>query len=219
MFVTLLGTVLSVLLTILFAYPLSRKELPGRYFFSFVVFFTMLFNGGLVPTYMMYTQFFHIKNTIWALIVPSLLMNAFYVIMMRSFFSNSIPDALVEAARIDGAGEYRILAQVVLPLSKPMVATVSLMVGLNYWNDWTNSMYYITDEKLYSLQAILNNIINSITFLQESTQSNAAGLAASMPSTGIRMAIAVVGILPILCIYPFFQKYFVQGIVVGGVKG
>ncbi len=217
--VTLFGTVASVLITVLFAYPLSRKELPARNFFSFAIFFTMLFNGGLVPTYMMYTQNLHIKNTIWALIVPSLLMNAFYVIMMRSFFTSSIPDSLVEAARIDGAGEYRILFQVVMPLSKPMVATISLMIGLGYWNDWMNSLYYITEERLYSLQAILNNIINNITFLQSSSQSGAAAAVATMPSTGIRMAIAVIGILPILCIYPFFQKYFVKGIVVGGVKG
>ncbi|MDO4283926.1 MAG: carbohydrate ABC transporter permease [Eubacteriales bacterium] len=217
--VTFVGTFCAVLMTVLFAYPLSRKELPARNFFSFVIFFTMLFNGGLVPTYMMYTQVFHIKNTLWALIIPSLLMNAFYVIMMRSFFTSNIPDSLVEAARIDGAGEYRILFQVVMPLSKPMIATISLMIGLGYWNDWMNSLYYITEENLYSLQAILNNIINSITFLQSSSQSGASSALASMPSTGIRMAIAVVGVVPILCIYPFFQKYFVKGIVVGGVKG
>ena len=207
------------MMTLLFAYTLSRKEVPGRGFLSFIIFFTMLFNGGLVPTYMMYTQTFHIKNTIWALIVPSLLMNAFYVIMMRSFFTSNIPDSLVEAARIDGAGEYRTLFQIVLPLSKPMIATITLMIGLGYWNDWTNSLYYVTDEKYYSLQAILNNIINSITFLQNSSVSSASSIIASMPSTGIRMAIAVVGVLPILVIYPFFQQYFVKGIVVGGVKG
>ena len=185
----------------------------------FLVFFTMLFNGGLVPTYMMYTQIFHIKNTIWALIIPSLLMNAFYIIMMRSFFVSNIPDSLIEAARIDGAGEFRILFRIVLPLSKPMLATLALMVGLGYWNDWMNSLYYITDDSLYTLQAILNNIITSITFLQSSTMGSVASAVAAMPSTGIRMAIAVVGVIPVLVIYPFFQKYFVKGIVVGGVKG
>lgn len=217
--VTVVGTVMAVLLTVLFAYPLSRKELPHRNAFSFIVFFTMLFNGGLVPTYMMYTQIFHIKNTIWALIIPSLLMNAFYIIMMRSFFTSNIPDSLIEAARIDGAGEWRILFRIIFPLSKPMIATISLMMGLGYWNDWMNSLYYITEEHLYTLQAILNNIITSITFLQSSTMGSAASAVASMPSTGIRMAIAVIGVLPVLCIYPFFQKYFVKGIVVGGVKG
>lgn len=169
--VTLVGTTLSVLITTMFAYPLSRKELPFRYGFSFFVFFTMLFNGGLVPSYMMWTQTFHIKNTIWALIMPNLLLNAFYVIMMRSFFTASIPDALIEAARIDGAGEYKILARVVIPLSKPMMATISLMVGLGYWNDWTNSLYYITDEGLFSIQAILNTIITNIQFLTSGQSS------------------------------------------------
>lgn len=217
--VTIVGTACSILMTVMFAYPISRKELPHRNLFSFLVFFTMLFNGGLVPTYMMYTQIFHIKNTIWALIIPSLLMNAFYIIMMRSFFVSNIPDSLIEASRIDGAGEFRILFRIVLPLSKPMLATLALMVGLGYWNDWMNSLYYITDDSLYTLQAILNNIITSITFLQSSTMGSVASAVAAMPSTGIRMAIAVVGVIPVLVIYPFFQKYFVKGIVVGGVKG
>ena len=217
--VTIVGTACSILMTVMFAYPISRKELPHRNLFSFLVFFTMLFNGGLVPTYMMYTQIFHIKNTIWALIIPSLLMNAFYIIMMRSFFVSNIPDSLIEAARIDGAGEFRILFRIVLPLSKPMLATLALMVGLGYWNDWMNSLYYITDDSLYTLQAILNNIITSITFLQSSTMGSVASAVAAMPSTGIRMAIAVVVVIPVLVIYPFFQKYFVKGIVVGGVKG
>lgn len=218
--VTVMGTTLSVLLTTLFAYPLSRKELPFRYGFSFFVFFTMLFNGGLVPTYMMWTQVFHIKNTIFALLLPSLLMNAFYIIMMRSFFTSNIPDALVEAARIDGAGEYRILYRIVLPLSKPMMATISLMVGLGYWNDWMNSLYYVSDEKMFSIQAILNTIITNIQFLMSSSSTASSGMDVStLPSVGIRMAIAVIGVVPVLCIYPFFQKYFVKGIVVGGVKG
>lgn len=217
--VTLVGTVAGMVMTILFAYPLSRRELPHRTFFSFFVFFTMLFNGGLVPTYMMWTQTFHIRNTIWALIIPGLLMNGFNIIMMRSYFNASIPNELIEAARIDGAGEYRVLYQVVLPLSKPMIATIGLMIGLRYWNDWTNSLYYVTDESLYSIQAILNTIISNIQFLSSGQAAGSAYSAANLPSVGIRMAIAVIGIIPILCIYPFFQKYFVKGIVVGGVKG
>lgn len=205
--VTAIGTVCSVLMTTLFAYPLSRKELPFRYGFSFFVFFTMLFNGGLVPTYMMWTQTFHIKNTLLALILPNLLLNAFYIIMMRSFFTANIPDALLEAARIDGAGEYRILWTVVLPLSKPMMATISLMVGLGYWNDWMNSMYYITDENLYSIQAILNTIITNIQYLTSGQSSVTSSVDVSkLPSVSIRMAIAVIGVLPILCIYPFFRS-------------
>ena len=214
--VTVVGTTLGCLYTLLFAYPLSRKDLPFRKFFLFLVFFSMLFHGGLVPTYMMWTQTFHIKNTIWALIFPGLLMNGFYINMMRSYFQANIPDSLIEAARLDGAGEYTILWKIVLPLSVPMVATMALMLGLGYWNDWTNSLYYITDENLYSIQAILNTIISNVQFLATNTEA-ASGM--TLPSVGIRMAIAVIGIIPILCIYPFFQKYFVKGIVVGGVKG
>lgn len=218
LFVTLVGTALNVCLTLSFAYPLSRKELPFRSFFSFYVFFTMLFNGGLVPTYMMWTQTFGIKNTIWALIIPKLLMSAFHIIMMRSYFQSSIPDSLVEAARIDGAGEMGILVKVVLPLSKPMIATISLMAGLNYWNDWQNSLYYVTDESLFSIQAMLNTIMTNIQFLANNTIGGASA-GTTLPMAGVRMAIAVIGVVPILCIYPFFQKYFVKGIVVGGVKG
>lgn len=216
--VTVVGTLISVTITTLLAYPLSRPELPHRNVFSFIVFFTMLFNGGLVPTYIMYTQVFHIKNTIWALVVPALLMNAFYVIMMRSFFTANIPDSLIEAARIDGAGELRILAQIVLPLSKPMMATLALMIGLGYWNDWLNGLYYLTDTRYFSIQNILNRMIADVQFLA-SASSVTSGISANLPSVGIRMAIAVIGVLPILIIYPFFQKAFVKGIVIGGVKG
>jgi putative aldouronate transport system permease protein len=219
-FVTVIGTLTSVIITTLFAYPLSRKELPFRNFISFFVFFTLLFNGGLIPTYMMWTQMFHIKNTILALILPSILMNGFYVIMMRSYFATNIPDALIEAARIDGAGEYKIFVIIVIPLSVPMVATMMLMVGLMYWNDWINGLYYLTDPKLFSIQNVLNKMITDVQFLQTSASQVASSVDISkLPSVGIRMAIAVIGIIPILLIYPFFQKYFVKGIVVGGVKG
>lgn len=217
LFVTVVGTVANVLMTILFSYPLSRKELPFRSVISFYVFFTMLFNGGLVPTYMMWTQTFGIKNTVWALIVPKLMMSAFYIIMMRSYFQSSIPESLIEAARIDGGGEFKILFKIIVPLSKPMMVTISLMVGLGYWNDWTNSLYYITDESLFSIQGMLNTIMTNIQFLANSPSGAAGG--ATLPSAGVRMAIAVIGVVPILCVYPFFQKYFVKGIVVGGVKG
>ena len=218
--VTVIGTLANLMLTILFAYPLSRKDLPYRSVLSFILFFTMLFNGGLVPTYMMYAQTFQIKNTIWALIVPGLMMNAFYVIMMRSFFQSSIPVALIEAAKLDGASESRILRSVIVPLSKPMVVTLVLMVGLNYWNDWTNGLYYVTDQKLFTIQMILNNMIKNIEFL--SRNASVLGTGASqmkIPQVGIRMGIAVVAVLPVLIIYPFLQKYFVKGIVIGGVKG
>ena len=180
----------------------------------------MLFNGGMVPTYLMYVNGLGIKNTIWAYIIPMHLMGAFYVIMMRSFFTASIPNSLIEAARLDGAGEFRILATVIVPLSKPMLATLILMIGLTYWNDWVNGLYYVTDPNLYTIQMILNTMINNIRFLSSAAGSMGVDVTAmNLPSVGIRMGIAVVAVIPILCIYPFLQKYFVKGIVVGGVKG
>ena len=219
---TVIGTVLSLTITTLLAYALSRPGLPGRQFLSFYVFFTMLFNGGIVPSYIMWTQIFHMKNTIWALIVPGLLMNGFNVILMKNYFAQNIPPELIEAMKVDGAGEFCIFFKMVLPLSLPIMATVGLFVGIGYWNDWTNGLYYITDTSLFSLQNLLNRILQDVQFLSSSTLSQAAGGAAAqttMPSVSIRMAISVVGILPIMILYPFFQKYFVKGITIGAVKG
>ena len=220
-FVTVAGTCISLVMTTLMAYPLSRKDLPGRYIFSFFNFFTMLLNGGLVPTYIMWTQTFHIKNTIFALLVPNLLMGAFYVIMMRTYFSSNIPDAVIEAARIDGAGEMRILLKIVLPMSLPIIATLALLTGLGYWNDWLNGLYYIQNDSLYSIQVLLNRMLMDVQFLMSSANTAAAGnqQMGPLPSTGIKMAVAVLGALPALIIYPFFQKYFVKGITIGAVKG
>lgn len=218
--VTVVGTTLNLILTTLLAYPLSRKDLPHRNVFSFIVFFTMLFNGGIVPSYIMWTQYFHIKNTYAALIVPNLMLGAFYVIMMRTNFSANIPDAVIEAAKIDGASEWRILSKIVLPMSLPIIATLTLMVGLHYWNDWVNGLYYISKDKYYSLQVLLNRMLQDVQFLMSGSAGGSMGdLAANMPSTGIKMAVAVVGAIPILIVYPFFQKYFVKGITIGAVKG
>lgn len=150
-FVTLVGLILSLLITPMLAYPLSRKDYARSKKVSFYVFFTMLFNGGLVPSYMMWTQIFHLKNSIFALIIPTLLLNGFNVILMRSNFQSNIHPAMIEAAKIDGAGEFYIYRKIVLPLSLPIMATIGLMTGINYWNDWTNGLYYITNSKLYSL--------------------------------------------------------------------
>ncbi len=217
--VTAVGTSVSLLMTILMAYPLSRKDLYGRNGIAFFVFFTMLFNGGLVPTYIMYTRYLNVRNSLWAYIVPSLLLSAFYVIMMRTYFTTNIPDAVIEAARIDGAGEFRILFQVVLPMSLPMIATMALLIGLGYWNDWKNGLYYITKDTYYSIQTLLNQMLKDVQFLKSADSSAAADLAQSMPAVGIKMAIAVVGALPVMIAYPFFQKYFVKGITIGAVKG
>lgn len=218
-FVTIVGTIANLVLTTLFAYPLSRKELPGRAFFSFVIFFTMLFNGGLVPSYMMWTGIFEIKNTLTALIVPNLMMGAFYVIMMRTYFTTNIPDAVIEAARIDGAGELKILIRIVVPMSIPIIATLALLVGLGYWNDWLNGLYYINDDRFYSIQVLLNKMLLDVQYLMSGAAGGAMTQNITLPATGIKMAVAVMGALPILIVYPFFQKYFVKGIVIGAVKG
>lgn len=219
--VTVIGTILSILMTTLFAYPLSRKDLPMRNIFAFFVFFTMLFNGGLVPSYMMWTRVFHIKNTYAALLFPTLLMNAFYVIMMRTYFSTTIPEELIEAARLDGGSEITILWKVVAPLSKPMVATLAFMIGLGYWNDWMNGLYYVTDTTYFSIQNILNRMLQDVQFLSTAaaTQASMGNIVSNLPTTGIRMSVAVIGLLPIMIVYPFFQKYLVKGIMIGGVKG
>ena len=218
--VTAAGTSISLLITTLMAYPLSRKEFIGRKVLAFIVFFTMLFNGGLVPTYIMYTRYLHIRNTYWALLIPSLLPNAFYVIMMRTYLTTNIPDAVIEASRIDGAGEWRTLFQVVTPMCLPMIATMTLLIGLSYWNDWKNGFYYLTDTSLYSIQNILNRMLQDVQFLKNGGGGpDASEMIASLPSVGIKMAIAVIGVLPILIIYPFFQRFFVKGITIGAVKG
>ena len=218
--VTAVGTAANVCLSVLFAYPLSRPDLPHRQAFSFFIFFTMLFNGGLVPSYIMWTQTFRIKNTWWAYIIPGLMMSAFYVIMMRTYFTTNIPEAILEAARIDGAGEWYILNRIVLPMSVPIIATVTLLVGLSYWNDWINGLYYINKDTMYSTQALLNQMLMDTQFLISNTQGSAAmNQNIILPSNGIKMAIAVMGALPIMVIYPFFQKYFVKGITIGAVKG
>ncbi|HCI73987.1 MAG TPA: sugar ABC transporter permease [Lachnospiraceae bacterium] len=217
MLVTVVGTLISLVLAPMLAYPLARRDYKRAKLFTFLVFFTMLFNGGIVPSYIMWTQTFHIKNTIWALILPTLVMNGFYVILYKNNFATNIHPALIEAAKIDGASELTIYIKIVLPLSLPILATVGLMVALGYWNDWANGLYYITDQKLYSLQLLLKSIIDNIRNLA-SLSVNTGTAAAQMPSNSIRMAMAVIGVIPIMALYPFFQRVFVAGISLGGVK-
>lgn len=220
-FVTLLGTLVSLTFTIMLSYTLTRKDLPGRKILNFYVLFTMLFNGGLVPTYILYTNYFHIKNTIFALIIPSLMVSAFYTMIARSYISSNIPEALIEASRIDGAGEFRAFRTIVIPLSKPIVVTLVIFIGLGYWNDWLNGMYYLTNPKLFSIQNILNKILNNVNFLASNSNvaSQTGASSQLIPSITVRMAIAIVGIIPIMVIYPILQKYFIKGITLGAVKG
>ncbi|MBY9078344.1 carbohydrate ABC transporter permease [Paenibacillus sp. HN-1] len=218
-FVTIVGTAVSLTMTALLAYPLSRRDYPARNVIAFAVFFTLLFNGGLVPSYLVYTQMLHIKNTIWALIVPGLLMNGFNVMLMRTFFLTSIPMPIIESAKIDGAGEWRTFGSIILPLSMPILATVGLFQTIAYWNDWNNGLIYLTDSKLYGIQSLLNRILTDTQFLSSSSFGADPTLLQSAPIETVKMAIAVIGVIPILIAYPFFQKYFVKGIVVGAVKG
>lgn len=219
-FVTVVGTCISVIVTTMISYTLTVPGLPGKSILSFYVLFTMLFSGGLVPSYMMWTNIFHIKNTIWALLLPSLLCSAFHIMITRSYFQNNIPNEILESARIDGMSEFGIFFKIVLPLSVPIIATIGFMKALMYWNDWTNSLYYITDKKLVSIQALLNNMLTNVQYLAQSMDASMIATdTATIPSLTLRMAIAVVGMLPMIILYPFFQKYYMKGLTVGAVKG
>jgi putative aldouronate transport system permease protein len=217
--VTLIGTLLSVLFTTMLAYPMSRKNFKYRNILSFFVFFTMLFNGGIVASYIMWSNLFQIKDTLWALILPNYLVTAFNVFLVRNYYANNIPDALIESAQIDGASELTIFGKIILPLSIPTVATISLFTALIYWNDWVNGLYYIRDSKFYGIQNLLIKIMNNIEFLKSGAANLLGTGNLNLPGTSVRMAMAVIGILPILIFYPFVQKYFIKGVVVGAVKG
>ena len=167
--VTVVGTAVNVILSTMIAYPLSLEQLPGRRAITFYLFFTMLFSGGLVPSYLLYSNYFHIKNTIWALIVPNLLLSAMNVLLIRTYISTSIPSALFEAAKVDGAGEFTVFFKLVIPLSKPIIVTMGTFAGLGYWNDWTNGLYYLTDTKYYSIQNLLNKMITDIQVLSSNS--------------------------------------------------
>lgn len=218
--VTVVGTITHVMLAALMAYPLSIKNLPGRNLLAFFVFFTMLFNGGIVPSYLMWTGIFHIKDTILAQIVPNFLLSAWNVMIIRTYFQTNIPNSLYEAAEIDGASQFRIFAQIVMPLGKPILVTMAIFSGLMYWNDWINGLYFIVRNKdLYNIQNLLNQMITNIQYLTSSTNTNVSSAAASIPSTAIQMAIAFIAILPIMLIFPGLQKYYAKGMMLGGVKG
>ncbi len=218
--VTVIGTLISVLITTMIAYPMSRRNFKYKNILAFFVFFTMLFNGGVVPSYMMWTQMFNIKNTIWALILPNYLCGAFNIFLVRNYYANSIPEALIESAQIDGASELTIFFKIIFPLAVPTVATISLFTALTYWNDWVNALYYIQKPQYYGIQNLLIRIMNNIQYLKSGAASVAVGTGAiSLPSNAVRMSMAVIGILPIVVIYPFVQKYFIKGVVVGAVKG
>ncbi|MUT68270.1 carbohydrate ABC transporter permease [Paenibacillus sp. NEAU-GSW1] len=215
--VTVAGTALGLFLTSMTAYALSRKDFKWRNHFSFFFFFTTLFNGGLVPWYMLITKTLHMTNTPLSLIIPMVL-NVFYIIVMKSFMS-SIPEAIVESAKIDGAGDFRIYAQLILPLAKPALATIGLFLALAYWNDWYNAMLFVNDEKLMPLQYYLYKMLGNMDGMRKAMMGAGAVVTTSIPTESLKMAMTVVATGPILLAYPFVQRYFVQGLTIGAVKG
>lgn len=215
---TAVGTVLGVMLSASCGYVMSRKNYKFHKILSFYVFFTMMFNGGIVPSYIMITNWFGLKNTYLALILP-MMVNAWYILLMKGYFSG-IPVEITEAARIDGASELYTFVKIVIPMSSSVMATIALFYVLGYWNDWYLSLLYTTDSNMYKLQYLLMNIIKSAEFLSsEAGQQLNMDNMVVIPTMNTRMAMCVLAAGPVLLIFPFFQKYFVKGIAVGSVKG
>lgn len=217
--VTIIGVAVSLFITSAMAYALSRSDFPYRNALSFYVFFTMLFSGGLLPWYLVYTRFLHVQDTLFALILPGLI-GGFNIFIIRTFFTNSIPPSLIDSAQIDGASEYRTYFSIILPLSLPVMATIGLFTIVSYWNDWFTSLVFIKNENLYSLQYLLNKTLMNAAFLQSianKAYSNTANV--TQPLESIRMAMAMVAIGPMVLVFPFLQKYFIKGLTVGAVKG
>lgn len=214
-FITIVGTTLNMLLSTMTAYVLSRKRLLGRKFFTGMLLFTMLFSGGLVPTYLT-VQAYGLQNTIWSMIFPSLL-NTYYVLIMRNYFM-TLPDALEDAAKIDGANDIHILFRIYVPISRPFMATFGLFYAVERWNEWWNAYIYISDKSLKPLQIYLKDILVTYnTQLAPQLQSMLEGQQSSFP-VAVHMATIVVTMLPIICVYPFVQKHFVKGVMLGSVK-
>jgi putative aldouronate transport system permease protein len=219
--VTAVGSVSSLLVIALLAYPLSRRDFKFRKFFTFFVFFTMLFSGGFVPWYIVCVQLLHLRDTILALILPYLV-NAWYVIIMKTFYTLTIPESILESARIDGAGEFKTFFTIVIPLAVPALATIGLFRILTYWNDWWLPLTLINNEKLYNLQYLMYRVELNVQFLKSAMTkmgSSAAREVLEIPSESARMAMCIISIGPIILAYPFLQKYFVKGLTIGAVKG
>lgn len=214
--VTVVGTAIGLFLITMTAYVIGRKDFKYRNKISFFFYFTTLFNGGMVCTYIFYIQYLHLKDSLWALMLPGMI-NVFYLLIMRSF-TTAIPFALIESAKIDGASEYRIFIQIVLPLLKSGLATIGLFMALCYWNDWYNAMLYLNTDTKYPLQYMLYNMLQQTQALAR-IASQAGIVVADLPSSSLKMAMAVVATGPIVLVYPFVQKYFVAGITIGSVKG
>ena len=218
--VTCIGTLLGLSVTTAMGYALSRPNFKLKQFYTWVIFIPMLFSGGLVASYVVNANILKLRNTIWVLILP-LAVSSYNIVICKTFFRSTVPEGIVESAMIDGASQLRIFTSIVIPISKPLLATISLFLCFGYWNDWFLSSLYISKKNLISLQALLNNIMRSLEYM---TNNPTAGVSlqqyrAQMPSESVRMAIAIVIVIPIACAYPFFQKYFISGLTIGAVKG
>ncbi len=220
--ITIVGTVLSVSITVLYAYPLFRRDYRFRGFFNFLSFFTMIFGGGLVPTYVICKSVLGLSDNYAALIVP-MLFSPFNVIIMRTFLQTTVPSELIEAATIDGSGEYSTLLRIVLPVVKPGIATIALLVSLAYWNEWFLSLLYLNKNmSVMPLQYLLMRMQRNADFLAKNSSmlgADAAKAAAQLPSQSLKMALVVFIVIPIACAYPFFQRYVIAGLTIGSVKG
>lgn len=217
--ITTVGTIIGVFLATFMGYALSRPTYILKKYLTYLIFIPMIFNGGLVASFVINSQVLGLKNSYWALILP-LALSSFNVILARSYFQNSIPSSLIESAKIDGANEFLIFFRIILPLSKPMIATIALFLSFGYWNDWFLASLYISDASKLPLQAVLNNIQANIEYIARNPEAglSLAQYAAKLPTESTRMAIAVIIVLPIALAYPFFQKYFISGLTVGAVK-
>ncbi|TLS48942.1 carbohydrate ABC transporter permease [Paenibacillus antri] len=218
-FVTLVGTLLGLLLTALIGYVISRRDYRFRSPLTVFVFIPMMFSGGLVPFYILMTQYLHLKDSLWAIVLPGLL-SPFYVLIMKGFMGK-IPYELVESAKMDGAGEWRIFFRLVVPLSTPALATLGLFMAFNYWNEWFNALLFINDDTKVPLQLLLVRIMNTLDFLRNNSEYiQSLGINMSQfPNESVRMALVVLVAGPMMFVFPFFQKYFVQGLTVGSLKG
>ena len=216
--ITALGTFVSLLMTSMCGYALQRDDFRSRNFFTMFVFFTMLFNGGLVPWYLLITNYLKLKDTYWVMIL-TLLVNVYFIILMKNFMK-TVPKALIEAAKIDGAGEFYIFFRIVLPLVKPALASIGMFTALGYWNEWRTGMLFLQNNDLFPLQYYLYRLLNSVEFLKNATAAMGANVSnLTFPSESLKLAMTVIATGPIIYLYPFLQKYFVKGITIGAVKG
>ncbi len=218
--VTALGTFLGVSLVLTTGYVLSRRSYRLRSALSWFIFIPMIFNGGMVSSYVVISNILQLRDTIWVLILP-LCVSSFNIIIARTFFQSTIPAGIVESAQIDGASQLKIFLSVVLPISKPLIATIALFLAFGYWNDWFQASLYINKDSLVGLQALLMRIQKNIEYMARNPELgvNVAQYVRNMPKEGARMAIVVLAVVPIACTYPFFQKYFISGLTIGAVKG